>query len=224
MIDTPVWVFDVDDTLYLERDYARSGFLAVDNHLESVYGVPGLADACWRAFEAGVRGDIFDQVLTSLDTHVPKSLIEELVEVYRQHTPSISLSEDVHAWLQHLCETRTLAVVTGGLPGPQQLKVRALGLERFTDIIVYSGSLGPTRDKPDPWSWKRVQDMTGRPSGDYIYFGDNPRKDFAAPISLGWNVVRVRLAGAEHSSIPTPAGVLEVTSIPVGQPSDLTYG
>ena len=76
-------VFDVDDTLYLERDYVLSGFSAVDSWVATELGVTGLAEHAWSLFEAGRRGDIFDAVFAHLridPVHVPR-----MVEVYRAH-------------------------------------------------------------------------------------------------------------------------------------------
>ena len=53
-------VFDLDDTLYLERDYVRSGFFAVGRYLEERHDLQGFESAAWQEFEAGRRGDIFD--------------------------------------------------------------------------------------------------------------------------------------------------------------------
>ncbi|MDB5525364.1 MAG: putative hydrolase of the superfamily, partial [Rhizobium sp.] len=41
--DTAVLVFDLDDTLYLERDFARSGFRATGDWLKNTMGIDSLA-------------------------------------------------------------------------------------------------------------------------------------------------------------------------------------
>ena len=50
---TRVAVFDVDDTLYLERDYVRSGFHAVATWAEETLDVTGVFDTAWGLFLAG---------------------------------------------------------------------------------------------------------------------------------------------------------------------------
>ncbi|MEL7208731.1 MAG: hypothetical protein AAGK32_10970, partial [Actinomycetota bacterium] len=47
-------VFDIDDTLYLERDYVRSGFNAVGEHVESQFGTAGVGRRAWELFIEGV--------------------------------------------------------------------------------------------------------------------------------------------------------------------------
>ncbi len=49
-------VFDVDDTLYLERDYARGGFEAAAAHARARFGVDDFATRAWALFEQGLRG------------------------------------------------------------------------------------------------------------------------------------------------------------------------
>ena len=56
-------VFDVDDTLYLERDYVASGLKAVDHEIESTLGVRGFYQQAWPLFADGLRGTVIDQAL-----------------------------------------------------------------------------------------------------------------------------------------------------------------
>ena len=49
-------VFDLDDTLYAERDYVRGGYQAVAEHLRSHLGCTEvLEDWLWRRFISGLR-------------------------------------------------------------------------------------------------------------------------------------------------------------------------
>jgi len=54
-------VFDMDDTLYSERDYVRSGFGVVAQHAASTTDEATILFAwLWSAFEAGRRDDTID--------------------------------------------------------------------------------------------------------------------------------------------------------------------
>ena len=55
-------VLDIDDTLYLERDYVRSGFEAVGQAL----GEQEFGPTAWRVFLEGGRGDTFNQTFSRL--------------------------------------------------------------------------------------------------------------------------------------------------------------
>ena len=52
-------VFDVDDTLYLERNYVRCGFEAAGAHAERL-GISRFYETAWQVFERGARGNVFD--------------------------------------------------------------------------------------------------------------------------------------------------------------------
>src|SRR3546814_2047633 len=94
-----VVVLDLDDTLYLERDYVRSGFKAVEQWLVLERAAAGFSDTCWRLFEGGHRGDIFDQGLLELGLDSHAELVAQLVTVYREHHPR---SEENTSELQSL--------------------------------------------------------------------------------------------------------------------------
>src|ERR671917_220269 len=94
-----VVVFDIDDTLYLERDYVRSGFRAVGAWARRTLGVPDLADQAWAAFEAGVRSTIFNEVLSGAGVEATPELLARMVACYREHQPDILLLADARAAL-----------------------------------------------------------------------------------------------------------------------------
>lgn len=82
-------VLDIDDTLYLERDYVRSGFTAVGGWARDELGVDGLGERAWAVFEAGVRRTIFDEALAGAGVEATPDLVTRLAEVYRSHAPTI---------------------------------------------------------------------------------------------------------------------------------------
>jgi putative hydrolase of the HAD superfamily len=183
-------VFDIDDTVYLERDYARSGFAALGlwagRWLDPRFGA-----LCQQRFDAGERVTIFNRVLQTLGIEPVPELIQTLVELYRTHSPQIQLVPDA---LKALTDLRALAVplafISDGPAGSQSRKADALGLTRFSDHIVLTGLRGSDFAKPHLWAFEHI--AAAVPSQAYIYVGDNPRKDFIAPRRLGWLTVRIR--------------------------------
>ena len=89
-----VIVLDMDDTLYLERDYAYSGFRAVGNWVASQFGRTGFADLCRSLFDAGVRGTVFNQALLRFGLGSDELIVRQLLTVYRTHYPAIQLLPD----------------------------------------------------------------------------------------------------------------------------------
>jgi len=174
------WVLDLDDTLYLERDFVASGFRAV----EATTGIPGLSETAWELFEEGVRGNTFDRALDRLgvDGDVPR-----MVQIYRDHHPSIALQPDA---LRFLARVDRLCLISDGLSGTQQNKLHALGIAARFESTILTGRWGPGYSKPHPRAFLETERRLGR--GPYVYVGDNPAKDFEAPRRLGWKTIRVR--------------------------------
>jgi putative hydrolase of the HAD superfamily len=194
-------IFDIDDTLYLERDYVRSGFMAVDSWLHSNRGVESFFDRAWLKFEDGLRGNIFDQTLLDFGIEPTSGLIEQLVSVYRSHVPKISLLSDAQDLLDRLKGTVALAVVTDGPAQSQRQKVSSLGLWRWMNAIVYCCELGPDCGKPSPKSFDAIQMQTGYSARQCVYVADNPVNDFAGPKFLNWVTVRIRRPGGLHYAL-----------------------
>ena len=181
--------FDLDDTLYLERDYVRSGFWAVGRWIESHVGVTDFADRSWALFLEGRRRDIFDRVLDDLNVVSEPSLIGSLVATYRSHTPNIHCVDDAVEFLRLAYGRLPMALVTDGPSVSQRAKVTGLGLGRWCKPIIFTSECGSP--KPHPASFQRVSDHLSLFGLDCVYVADNPRKDFQGPRALGWRTVRV---------------------------------
>jgi len=201
-----VVVFDVDDTLYLERDYVASGFTALEPVVTEVFGVSGFGALAWSRFVHGERGRIFDRTLTELGVAYTACDINELVRRYRAHRPLISLLPDAGVVLDELCALGVgLAVLSDGPRESQAAKVEALGLASYTDVIILTDALGPGYGKPDRRGFQRIAELTG--ARVFAYVADNPLKDFAGPRQLGWTTVRVRRPGGLHAGRPGGADI-----------------
>jgi putative hydrolase of the HAD superfamily len=179
-------VFDIDDTLYLERDYVKSGFAAVDEFVRTRFGSSGFGDAAWAAFERGVRGTTFNEALAECGVTANADDLAALVAAYRDHAPRISLLPDAAACL-------------GSLEGRA-----ALGLARWCEPILLTAALGTDRGKPHPFAFEEVERLTGFRGEACLYVADNPAKDFAGPRSLGWRTIRVRRPLGLHFSVDGP--------------------
>lgn len=227
-----VVVFDVDDTLYLERDYVRSGFHAVDEWAAETLGVHGFEGVAWSAFEEGVRGTIFDAALLGCGLEPTPDLVGQLVGVYREHVPAIALLPDAAACLARLRGRVPLAVVSDGPLRSQLAKVRALGLEGIIDEIVLTEELGAGYGKPSPRAFELVEERLGADGPACVYVADNPAKDFDGPAGLGWRTVRIRRPGGLHRDVPNGIAVSaeleDLTGLPallgLGEPADVEAG
>lgn len=199
-------VFDIDDTLYLERDYVRSGFRAVAVAL----GEPGFGARCWELFLQGERGNTFDRAAGELGFSVD---VERAVEIYRTHAPDICLLDDARRCIETHRHGRLFAITDGPLES-QRAKSRALGLDGCFEEVIYTAALGPGAGKPSRVAFELVEERVSNAGAEFAYVADNPRKDFLAPKALGWRTVRVRRPGALHEQLESSASVdFEITGL-----------
>lgn len=201
------YVFDLDDTLYPERDYIRSGFAAVDSLAVARLGIQGFGDACWERFLNGDRGRIFDAVLQSQFGRVDAGLVHDMVQAYRSHKPHIALHLDARRFLDRARGLALpMALITDGPRESQRAKIDALSLQDTFSPIVVTAELGADRSKPHPAAFELVQQALG-PDRRFVYIADNPQKDFLAPNQLRWTSIRIRRARGLYSQAtePTPA-------------------
>lgn len=194
-------VFDLDDTLFLEREYVCSGFRAVGALVEERFEVTGFFEAAWRAFERGERGRTFDAALGEVGVDPAPSLVASLVQAYRAHVPQIGLLPDAAACLERLRPGTALAVVTDGPLASQRAKATALGVHEWATVVVFTAELGPGLGKPHPTGFLAVEQATGFRGNDCLYVADNPHKDFEGPAGLGWRTARVRRPGSLHQAV-----------------------
>lgn len=206
-------VFDIDDTLYLEQDYVRSGFHACDRFLRT-RGIDGFGQSAWRAFELGIRGNTFDVALRDLGIDPSRELISRLVACYRRHIPTIGLLPDALDCLEALYDRYHLCAVTDGNADSQRAKVAALGLTRWLDPIVITSEHGTHFAKPSTAPFLQIENVSRHAPASCWYIADNPTKDFAGPKALQWNTARVRRDGGLHERLLSGPDVdIEIASL-----------
>lgn len=195
-------VFDIDDTLYLERDYVRSGFNALEDEIARRFDVCGFSTLCWSMFLDGVRGNTFQLALEKLGLKNEISVIPELVTLYRTHIPAIKLLEDARSMLENMLDYANIAILTDGPAASQKAKAKALGLENLTDEIIYTSERGCPKPSPEGFLYL-MQKFDCKPE-NCAYFGDNPAKDFTGPHELGWKTYRLKRPLSLHEDKPSP--------------------
>jgi putative hydrolase of the HAD superfamily len=194
-------IFDLDDTLYDEIDYCKSGFGAAAAYIAERFpgvAVRGLYDSMWLAMASGNRTKAFNAALEAAKVKYDADCIATLVEVYRNHHPAISLSQESRSVLDDLKGKYKLALLTDGYLPAQQLKVRALGIEGYFSSIIYTEELGRENWKPSPLGFQKIMFDLGVEAGQCAYVGDNEQKDFIAPNELGMTSIKVTRPSALH--------------------------
>lgn len=198
-------VFDLDDTLFAERQYVLSGFRAVAAWLDGRHGVPeGPAFSELRGlFESGERLTTFDEWLAA------RGLTDSIgagsmVEVYRNHAPSISPAPGVTELLGRLGHRFRLGLVSDGYARVQRAKFEALRLDGHFEAVVFSDQLGREHWKPSPRPFEVVTELLGVSAADSVYVADNPTKDFIGARSIGMATVRLRRPEGVYAQVEPP--------------------
>lgn len=194
----PGIVFDIDDTLYLEADYVRSGFRSVSRFLAQG-GAVSFAEAyayLEGCFERGVRQNTFDLLLEDMPQLGSQFEVRELVEAYRVHAPEIDFLPGMRELLEALrARGARLAALSDGFLESQRRKVAALELKRLVEHAVLTDQWGREFWKPNPRAFEHLAERWEIPAGRLAYVGDNPAKDFVAPNRLRWRTIRLRIPG-----------------------------
>lgn len=187
-----VLVFDLDDTLYPERQFAISGFKAAERWAAAELGIAGLAADMTRLLDDGHLGQLFRMALAAkLPKHQPVHLAG-LLEAYRDHEPELALFDDAGWALAHFSGQAKLGLITDGTERMQAKKVAALGIAPRFQEIVYTHALGGrTFSKPHPQSYQVIEQALGAEAERLVYIGDNPAKDFVVPNARGWTSIMV---------------------------------
>ena len=86
-------IFDLDDTFYSEKDYIRSGYLAVAKHFGNLI----FADDLWTYFEQGKPA--IDMLLKDIGVEEER---ENVLNIYRSHIPQIEPYDGVIPLLKRL--------------------------------------------------------------------------------------------------------------------------
>lgn len=187
-------IFDLDDTLYSEKEYVKSGYHAVAE------GLPQVEDTewkLWRAFEN--KKSAIDEVLTNEGIYT-EELKQKCLEVYRSHKPNIHLYDGVLPMLLELRQQGyLLGIITDGRSEGQRAKITALNLDQYVDYIIVTDELGSMEyRKPNKKAFVMMQERFGVHFAEMCYVGDNIKKDFDAPEKLGMKSILFRNTDGLH--------------------------
>lgn len=174
-------IFDMDDTLYGEKEYVRSGYRKIG---EAFPQIQGAEEKLWRLFEE--KKPAIDEFLKAEGLDTPENK-EKCLHIYRYQQPEVHLYPGVKEMLERIREKGiSLGLITDGRPEGQRAKIQALGLEALFDQIIVTDELGGAEfRKPHPLAFEMMKEQLGVEYAQMCYVGDNIKKDFTAPDQLG---------------------------------------
>lgn len=166
-------VFDLDDTLMCEIDYLKSAYREIAKKT-STYEYETMISL----YQQGKDVFLYLEQKYGIEKRI-------LLHMYREHFPNIVLTDDTLEVLDFLQNKGcVLGLITDGRSVTQRNKIKALGIEEFFSKIIISEEFGT--EKPNR---KNYEDFHQYCVEEYFYIGDNVKKDFVAPNSLGWKTV-----------------------------------
>jgi putative hydrolase of the HAD superfamily len=200
-------VFDLDDTLFAERDYVRSGYRAVAAVMaQNAIDAERISEWMWQRFCQGNTDRMFNAAAEQFGLPTGHETVGAWVKCYRHHTPDIAPLPEALKILAALRGRMKLGLLSDGFLPAQQLKFDALGLADAFDVVLFTESLGREFWKPSPVGFERIAAQLGVPHSVCAYVGDNAAKDFLAPNALGWLTIQWRRDGQVHADKPAPEG------------------
>lgn len=206
-------VFDLDDTLYSEKEYVRSGYQKVARLLPQVQSAE---EKLWNAFEQGKPA--IDTVLEEAGLW-DVELKDKCLTAYRNQFPQLHLYDGVREMLEELRKKNVkIGIITDGRPDGQRRKLEALGLYDLADSVLITDELGgPQFRKPCDIAFQIMQRRFSVPYEAMVYVGDNPTKDFHAPKALGMQWIYFRnaegLYSCDDAGISVAASIQEIQTI-----------
>ena len=182
-------ILDLDNTLYDEHQFVKSGFKAVAYQLANKFGLNEelIYSRLYKIFLEKGRKQVFTQILNYYGIYTEANL-SYILEVYRQHLPRISVFKDVCAVLPVLKKEYRLGLITDGLKLVQENKVKALKISGYFDATVFATDYG---SKCSQKPFLAILEKLQVKATESVYVDDNPYKGFAIAKQLGIRTIRM---------------------------------
>ena len=137
--------FDLDNTLYDQREYEYFAFWLVSIEVERYFGVDRnqYFENLQQLFEKGVREFTFDKAIKLCVENIPNNwenfVKHKLLMIYRTARPELHSFPWVKDLLKNLKKMGlSLVMITNGNADIQKCKINALGLKKYFDKIYIS--------------------------------------------------------------------------------------
>lgn len=182
-------VFDMDDTLYKERNYRDSGYRTIAEHFAAACGIT--PDELYKIIIVDPQ-NAFETIEAMAAKRNVTVTVSDQLAVYRSHRPNITLDTEAEQVLSELKRRgHKLGLITDGRAWGQLNKIAALRLDRFFEPQLTMATVLIDTDKHSATPYERMRQLVGDVDG-IAYVGDNPAKDFTHPNMMGWRTFMLR--------------------------------
>jgi HAD hydrolase, family IA, variant 1 len=195
-----VILFDLDDTLYLERDYVYSGYRVVASFLEKKYNL-SLKTAYLKMIDLSKESydNVFNRLFDAYNIKVGNDEIKKIIEIYKNHIPNIDLCEDSKKIIEYLLKKEIkLGLITDGDSIQQRNKIKGLDIDKYFEKIIITDELAPNREfwKPNKKAFEIMVDFFKEDPKNILYIGDNLNKDPFGALEVGINFKQILRPGS----------------------------
>lgn len=191
-------VFDLDDTLYNEKDFVFGGFKEVSIYLSQNFNInqDKIYNRMIDILNKIGRGKIFDIVCEENKININ---IDTLTDIYRNTKPKLKLPEESISVLSKLrsCGYK-IGVITDGMSSVQWIKIKQLDLENYVDKIIVTDDFGSDYWKPNKYAYIEIVKYFNINPYEAIYIGDNSTKDFIGAKEVGFKTLRIKNKYSEY--------------------------
>ena len=182
--DCDVVLFDMDDTVYSEKDNVRCGLRTLTDYV----GDPTLYDELWNAYVA--KESYIKSVLEKRGAYTEERY-KEWLHVFRRAPSDITPYEGLTDMLDRLLASgKRLGMITDGRPQSQEKKLGGLGISHYFEKIIITDTLGGVEfRKPSTAAFEIMHEHFGVSYEKMVYIGDNLKKDMQPPLTLGMKFI-----------------------------------
>ena len=187
-------VCDFDDTLALEYDFIASGYRVCSNYIASKiqsYSKTEIEGFFWEAFKQSPK-NVFNRALQQLGLDNDTDLLNQLINLYRYHTPLLSYQSDVSEFINEI-KRRNIhsAIITDGNAKTQLNKLKETGAFNDFEKIIITSEWSTNWTKPSTLPFTYLKNYFDVDFTEMLYVGDNPKKDFAAKVNIPIYTARI---------------------------------
>jgi len=195
-----ILVFDLDDTLYDEKQFVYSGFLEVANWISEMSKTSSnvIYESMVKDLSVNGRGEVFNNALKQY-FHETKKNIRKCLSIYRLHKPRICLEKDVADLLLELGKSYKLYIVTDGNKIVQNNKIKSLDVEKYIKKAFITYRYGLNASKPSLKCFEIIKNIEKINWQELVYIGDNPNKDFVNLNKV--NAITIRVLQGDNANI-----------------------
>lgn len=196
-----ILIFDLDDTLYEEITYVKSGFKAVSDYLLKRFNIHKNEsfNIMVEILELEGRGKVFNRMLDKYNLNNKKH-VRECLSVYRLHKPDIELYDSANRCLDRFSDISKY-IITDGNKIVQRRKINSLNLYKIFKRIFITHQYGLKYSKPSSYCFEKISKIENTQPKKIVFIGDDPNKDFVGIKPLGFKTIRLMTGNHRYEKL-----------------------